>query len=77
MVLLISFLQLLLYIAIIIFLAYAILWLVRDFMHWTIDPRVYKAGQAIVALLCLIAIATWLAGVIGYGNGLPPFWAYR
>lgn len=74
---LISFLNLLLYLAIIIFVAYAIVWLIRGFMGWQIDANVYKFGQIIVGLLCLIAIVVWLAGVLGGGVGLPHFWSYR
>jgi hypothetical protein len=74
---LISFLQLLLYLAIIIFIAYAILWLFRDFMKWPIDANLYKWGQIIVGLICIIAIVMWLAGLLGFGGGLPTFWQYR
>ena len=74
---LISFLNLLLYIAIIIFVAYAIVWVIQGFMGWTIDGNVYKFGQIIVGLLCLIAIVVWLSGVLGGGVGLPHFFTYR
>jgi hypothetical protein len=70
---LISFLNLLLYLAIIIFVAYCIVWLIRGFMGWSIDANVYKFGQIIVGLLCIIAVVTWLAGVLGLGGGLPHF----
>lgn len=73
---LISFLNLMLYIAIICFVAYVIVWVVRSFFGWPIDPNVYKFGQIIVALLCLIAIVVWLAGLLGGGPGLPHFWNY-
>jgi hypothetical protein len=68
---LVSFLELMLYIAIIIFVAYVIVWVIRGFFGWQIDPNVYKFGQIIVALLCLIAIVLWLAGVVGGGVYLP------
>ena len=74
MSILISFLNLLLYIAIIIFVAFCIVWLIRGFMGWPIDANVYKWGQIIVGLLCLIAVVTWLAGLLGVGGGLPHFW---
>jgi hypothetical protein len=74
---LISFLNLLLYIAIIIFVAFVILWVLRDFMGWTIDANVYKWGKIIVGLLCLIAFFVWLAGVLGGGVGLPHFLPIR
>jgi hypothetical protein len=74
---LISFLNLMLYIAIIIFVAYVILWVIQGFMGWTIDSNVMKFGRIIVGLLCLIAVVVWLAGVLGGGVGLPHFWSYR
>ena len=74
---LISFLNLLLYLAIIIFVAYAIKWVITGFLGWPIDAMVYKWAQIIVGLLCLIAIVAWLAGVLGLGGGLPHFWVYR
>ncbi len=78
MSILISFLNLMLYIAIICFVAYIIVWVIRGFFGWQIDPNVYKFGQIIVALLCLIAVALWLGGVLGLGGpGLHPFWAIR
>ena len=77
MSILISFLNLCLYIAIICLIAYVIVWVVTGFFGWSIDANVYKFGQIVVALLCLIAIVTWLAGVLGGGPGLPLFWHYR
>ena len=77
MAILISFLNLLLYLAIILFVAYVLLWVIRDWFGWTIDANVLKFGQIIVGLICLIAIVVWLAGVLGGGPGLPHFWIYR
>jgi len=74
---LISFLNLLLYIAIIVFVAYVILWVVRDWFGIVLDANVLKFGKIIVGLICLIAIVMWLAGVLGGGPGLPHFWNYR
>jgi hypothetical protein len=74
MSILISFLNLLLYIAIIVFIAFVIVWVITSFMGWSIDANVYKWGQIIVGLLCLIAVVTWLAGLLGAGPGLPHFW---
>ena len=74
MPILISFLDLLLYLAIIILVAYAIRWVITGFLGWPIDPNVYKWAQIIVGLLCIIAIVVWLSGVIGGGVGLPHFW---
>jgi uncharacterized membrane protein (DUF485 family) len=70
---LISFLDLLLYLAIIILVAYAIRWVITGFLGWPIDPNVYKWAQIIAGLLCIIAIVVWLTGVLGGGVGLPRF----
>ena len=77
MSILISFLNLMLYIAIIVFVAFVILWVLTSFMGIAIDANVLKWGKVIVGLLCLIAVVVWLAGVIGGGPGLPHFWVYR
>jgi hypothetical protein len=74
---LISFLELLLYIAVIVFVAYCIEWLITSFMGWSIDANVYKFGKIIVGLLCLIAIVIWIASVAGLGVGFPHFLVYR
>jgi ATP/ADP translocase len=73
MSLLISFLYLLLHIAVILFIAYAILWVLRDWLGVTIDPMMMKFGQAIVVLLCVIAIVIWVAGVTGHTAYRLPF----
>jgi len=73
---LLSFLNLLLYIAIIVLIAYIILWVIRDWFGVTIDANVLKFGKIVVALLCLIAVVIWLAGVLGGGPALPTFWRY-
>jgi hypothetical protein len=77
MAFLISFLNLLLYIAIIIFVAFVIVWVITSFMGWSIDANVMKWGKVIVGLLCLIAVVIWLADVAGGGVGLPHFFTYR
>jgi hypothetical protein len=73
---LISFLNLLLYIAIIILIAFGIRWVLVSLMGVTIDANVEKWGRVVVGLLCVIAIVVWIAGVIGGGSGLPLFWRY-
>jgi hypothetical protein len=73
MAVLISGLELLLYIAVVLFIAYVILWVIRDWFGWTVDAKVMKFGQIIVGLICLIAIVVWLGGLIGYGSGLHSF----
>ena len=63
--LLISFLYLLLNIAIILLVAALIVWVLR-WLGIGIDPMVYKIGQAIVALLIIIAVVVWVSGVAGW-----------
>jgi hypothetical protein len=70
---LLSFLELLLYLAVVILIAYAIRWVITGFMGWTIDAMVYKWAQVVVGLICLIAIVVWLAGLLGGGVSLPHF----
>jgi hypothetical protein len=74
---LISFLNLMLYIAIILLIAYVILWVVRDWFNIAIDANVMKFAKIVVGLICLIAIVVWLSGVLGGGVGLPTFWHIR
>ena len=76
MSILISFLNLLLYIAIIILIAFGIRWLLVSFMGVNIDANVDKWARIVVGLLCVIAVVVWLAGVLGGGTGLPLFWRY-
>ena len=73
---LLSFLSLCLYIAIIILIAFAIRWLITSFLGWPIDGQVYKWAQIVVGLICIIAIVAWLAGLMG-GVSYLPFWGAR
>ena len=73
MSLLVSFLYLLLHVAIILLIAYVILWIVRDWFNIHIDPMVLKFAQIVVALLVLIAIVIWLGGALGYSSYRLPF----
>lgn len=77
MSILISFLNLLLYIAIILLIAYIILWVIRDWFNVAIDANVMKFAKIVVALICLIAIVVWIAGVIGGGPSLPSIFHWR
>ena len=73
---LLSYLSLCLYIAIIILIAFAIRWLITSFLGWPIDGQVYKWAQIVVGLICIIAIVAWLAGLMG-GVSYLPFWGAR
>jgi hypothetical protein len=74
---LISFLNLLLYLAIVLLIAYVILWVVRDWFGIAIDGNVLKFAKIVVGLICLIAIVVWLSGVLGGGYALPHLFPYR
>jgi hypothetical protein len=76
MAILISFLNLLLYLAIILFVAYVILWVVRDWFGIAIEANVLKFAKIIVGLICLIAVVIWLASVLG-GASFPHVFVYR
>lgn len=76
MSILISFLSLCLYIAVVLLIAYVILWAVTWFFGG-IDANVLKFGQIVVGLICLIAVVVWLSGLLGGGPGLPTFWHLR
>jgi hypothetical protein len=73
MSLLISFLYLLLHIAIILLIAACIVWVLK-WVGVGIDPMVYKIGQAIVALLIIIAVVVWLSGALGWSAYRLPFY---
>jgi len=66
---LISFLYLMLHIAIIIFVAFVIVWVLK-LMSFTPDADVLKWGKIVVLLLIVIAVVVWAASLIGYGPGL-------
>jgi len=50
-------LNLLLYLAIVILIAFAIRWVIVGFLNWTIDGSVLKWAQIVVGLICIIAIS--------------------
>lgn len=60
-----------LYCAIIIFVAFCIVWAFKIF-GFPIDPDVYKWGKIIVGLFCLIVIISWLLSLLGIIAGPPP-----
>ena len=59
----ISVLYLLLHIAIVLLCA-ALIWWFFKWMGIAIDATVFKLGQAIVAILILILIVSWFAGIL-------------
>lgn len=62
MSLLVSFLYLLLHIAVIVIVALAIRWICRA-CGYPLDAQVEKVGGIIVLLLILIAVVLWLMGI--------------
>jgi hypothetical protein len=73
---LVGFLQMLLYCAIVIFIAFAIAWAWQTFIG-PIDANIYKWGRIIVGLLCLIAFVIWLLSLLGGGVGYAPHFLGR
>ena len=67
---LVSLLYLLLHCAVIIFVAFVIVWVFKIF-GMAIDGDVYKWGKIIVTLLIVIAVVVWVFSLLGYGPGLP------
>jgi hypothetical protein len=61
---LISFLEVLLTVALIILIAYCILWAARMFIGG-IDAQVEYWGRVVVGLLCLIVVVSWLLSLFG------------
>lgn len=76
--LVISSLYLLLHLAVILFVAFVLQWLVtsEQVMGLKLDANILKWGRVIVILLCVIAVALWLFSLLGYGPGLP-YGSYR
>lgn len=68
---LVSFLYLCLHIAIIIFVAFVIVWLLQTVFGIALGGNVYKWGKIIVALLVVIAVVSWALSVLG-GTVYPP-----
>ena len=66
---LVSLLYLILHIAVIIFIAFVIVWVFK-IVGIGIDPDVYKWGKIIVMLLIVIAVVVWVFSLLGYGPGL-------
>jgi hypothetical protein len=67
---LLGFLHVVLYCAVVIFVAVVLAWFWSTWIS-PIDATVYKWGTIIVGLLCLIAIISWLLGLNVAAFGLP------
>lgn len=72
MTVLIGLANVVLYCAIVVFVAFTLLWLL-NLVGYPPSPDMIKVGKVIVALLCLIAVLIWLAGVLGFGGGFPNY----
>jgi len=64
---LLGFLNVCLTCAIIILVAFVILWVLQSLFNLSIDANVLKWGKIVVALLCLIVIIAWLLSILGLG----------
>ena len=69
--LLLGFLNVALTCAIIILVAFVIVWLL-GFVGIGIDGNVLKWGKIVVGLLCIIVIVGWLLSLLGGGVGYAP-----
>lgn len=69
---LLGFLNVALYCAIIVLVAFVILW-VLGWMGIAISGEVLKWGKIVIGLICLIVICTWLLSVLGGGGSVPHF----
>jgi hypothetical protein len=67
--LLIGFLNVCLTCAVIILIAFVILWVLTSLFGLSIDGNVLKWGKIVVALLCIIVIVSWLLSILGMGVG--------
>lgn len=75
--LLLSFLNdVVLYCAVIVFVAFVFVWLWQTFFG-PIDGNVLKWGKIVVALLCIIAALAWLLGVLGGVSTYHPLGHWR
>jgi uncharacterized membrane protein len=70
--LLLSFLNVCLSIAVVILIAFVILWVLQTLFGITLDANVTKWGRIVVALICLIIIISWLLSIVGAGPYLGP-----
>jgi hypothetical protein len=61
---LVSFLEVLLTVALIILIAFCIRWACQIFIGG-LDPQVEYWGRIVVGLLCLIVVVTWLLSLFG------------
>lgn len=70
---LLGFLNVCLYCAIIILVAFVIYWVITSLMGIALDGNVYKWGKIVVALLCLIIVVSWLLGLLSGVSTSPHF----
>lgn len=64
---LLGLLQVCLTCAVIVLVAFVIVWVLGSVFGIALDGNVKKWGQIVVALLCIIVIASWLFSVLGGG----------
>lgn len=70
---LLGFLNVCLYCAIIILVAFVIWWVITGIMGLALDANVFKWGKIVVILLCLIVVVSFLLGLLpGVGMSSTP-----
>lgn len=67
---LMGFLNVCLYCALVILIAFVIVWAWQAFFG-LIDANVFKWGKIVVGLLCLLVVVSWLLSLLGGG----PVWS--
>jgi hypothetical protein len=72
MPILIGLANVVLYCAIVVFVAFTLLWLL-GLVGYPPSAEMVKVGKIIVLLLCLIAVMLWLASLFGLGGGFPNY----
>jgi hypothetical protein len=75
--LLLGFLNVCLYCAIVILIAFVIVWVLTTLFGIVISAEVMKWGKIVVALICIIVIVGWLLSLVGVGGYSPPHFLGR
>jgi hypothetical protein len=73
---LLGFLNVCLYCAVIILVAFIFVWAWETFIG-PINGNVFKWGKIVVGLLCIIVLVSWLLSVIGGGPVVAPHFLGR
>lgn len=74
--LVIGFLTAVLFCAVVILIAFIIVWVLQAVFGVTIEGNVFRWGKVVVALICVIVLLTWLFAALG-GVAMPTFPRFR